>query len=127
MMIVMTTMMTIIIIIIIIIIILIIIILSHASRPLMYILFENFKLCFNSAISLILFSADLTKSSIRPGDNSLGLSCQSPTQVPTADQIHFAEERIYDAPLNQLIAGDLLCCKQKLFHFCFSELGISLQ
>ena len=80
----------------------------------MYILFENFKLCFNIAIFLILFS-DVTKGWTHPGNNSLALFCQSLTQVPKEDQIDFAAERFYDAPLNKGIAGDLLYCNQKLF------------
>ena len=87
----------------------------------MYVLFENFKLCFNIAISLILFS-DVTKGSIRPGNNPLALSCQPLTQVPKDDQIHFAEERLYNAPLKKRIAGDLLYCNQKLFHYLFSNM-----
>ena len=57
----------------------------------MYILFENFKLCFNIAIFLILFS-DETKDWTHSGNNSLALYYQSLTQVPKEDQIDFAAE-----------------------------------
>ena len=87
--------------------------LSHVSKPLMYILFENFyvsMLKYLSYYSVVLFS------------DSLALSSQSLTEVPKEDQIHFAEERFYDAPLEKRIAGDLLYCNQKLFHYLFSNL-----
>ena len=99
------------------------IILTHASKPLMYIWFENFKLRFNVAISLRLFP-NVTKSSASPGNSSLALSCQSLPQVLIDDQIHFAEERLYDAPLKKDIANDLLYCNQKLFHYLFSDLKV---
>ena len=73
----------------------------------MYVLFGKFKLCFNIAISFILFS-DVTKDLTRPGNKSVALSCQSPTQAPKEDQIHYAMERLDDTALEQRIAGNLL-------------------
>ena len=77
----------------------------------MYILFDNFKICFNIAIS------DVTKDSTHPGNNSPALSCQSLTRFPIADKIHFTVERLHDAALEQQIAGN-----QKLFHYLISNL-----
>jgi len=84
-------------------------------------LFDNFKLCFNVAISLVLIS-DLTKGSTRPGNNSQALSFQSVTLVPIEDEIPFAVKMLDDAALEQQIAGDLLYCNQKRFNYLTSNL-----
>jgi len=86
------------------------------ERPQMYILFDNFNIRFHIEISLKLFSR-VTKGWTCPGNNSQALSRHSLIRAPTEDQIHFVVKRLDNAKVKHQIAGDVLYCNQKQFHY----------
>jgi len=87
----------------------------------MYILFDNFNICFHVEISLKFFS-HVIKGWTCPGNNSQLLSCQSLARVPTENQMPFAAKRLDDATVEQQVAGDILYCDQKLSHYMILNL-----